>query len=547
MTSNTSPTSSSQITLACVASFVAGSVSTYLLLRRRSPRQEGGNLTTTTTTTAHPATTTPAAASTTALTTLAPTSSADFKTAGNSLLDWIVGYRTDCRDLPVMSTVPHNYLKDVLPESAPEQPESWSTILGDLDTKIVPGLTHWEASNKFFAYFKPHASYPAVLGELVCAGLNVMGFDWVASPACTELEVITLDWLAQILNLPARFFSKSKGPGGAVIQGSAGESCLVVLLAAILRKQKQNGGELPCARNLMVVYGSDQTHTIVKKACRILGVRYHVLATSEANGYGLQATEVQRAVEDDMRAGLVPIAVVATIGTTSSCAMDDVAGISKVCATFGLWHHIDAAYGGAYLCLDECSDLRNGLDGVDSFCVNCHKKLLCPFDLAALYLADRGPVIHALSIDSEYLRNEHSESGAVVDYENWQLPLGRRFRALKLWFVLRRFGAEGIRGHVRKGMQLRKVVGDLVRADGRFEIAAKPSLSLLCFKLAGRSNSDQQRLLASVKATGECFIIHTKLGDQVVLRFACGGVEQTEDDVRKAWAVIAGKASELFG
>lgn len=468
----------------------------------------------------------------------------DFLQAGGALLQWIVDYRKSCRDLPVISQVPHNYLKDLLPPSAPSSPEPWGAILADLDSKIVPGLTHWEASNRFFAYFKPHSSYPAVLGEMLCAGLNVMGFDWIASPACTELEVVTLDWLGKILNLPDTFLSSAKGPGGGVIQGSAGESCIVVLLAAVLRQGQTGDGE-PIARDRMVVYGSDQTHTIVKKACRVLGVRYHILPTRKVDDWSLQADVVEGAVEADKAAGLVPIAVVGTIGTTSSCAHDDIPAIAAVCKARGLWLHIDAAYGGAYLCLAEYKHLLSGLESVDSFCVNCHKKLLCPFDLAALYLADRGPVVQALSVDSEYLRNEHSESGAVNDFENWQLPLGRRFRALKLWFVLRRFGADGMRAHVRKGVQLRRVAEELIRADPRFEIAAKPSLSLVCFRLKGQGNEAQQRLLQGVKATGLCFIIHTKLGGEVVLRLACGGVEQCADDVRRAWAVISSIADGL--
>ena len=468
-----------------------------------------------------------------------------FRSAGAYLLDWIVKYREDCRSLPVISQMPHNYLSKVLPETAPAKPEPWSAIFRDLDDVIVPGLTHWCASNKFFAYFKPHSAYPAVLGEMVCAGLNVMGFDWIASPACTELEVVTLDWLAQILCLPRSFLNCESGPGGSVIQGSAGESAIVVILAAILKVQNSKEGQ-HLERDEMVVLGSDQTHTIVKKACRVLGVQYHEIMTDAQEHWGMQQAQVVSGIEQCMGKGMHPIVVVATTGTTSSCAFDDVEGIGKVCKARHIWLHLDAAYGGAYACLPECAHLFKGIELADSFCVNAHKKLLCPFDLSALYLADRHPVIAALSVDSEYLRNEHSDSGAVVDYENWQLPLGRRFRALKLWFVLRRFGQEGIVNHVRSGITYRKAVEEMIKNDaGLFELAAPPSLSLVCFRLKGRAEQDQLELLDRVKKTGECFIIHTRLGGEVVLRFACGGVEQTLADVKQAWGVISNEAAKM--
>jgi tyrosine decarboxylase len=250
-----------------------------------------------------------------------PHDPADFQAWGQHILSWLVEYRTSCQDLPVLSTVQPNYLRDALPDSAPTQGESWQAIMEDLNTLIVPGLTHWESSRKFFAYFKPHSSYPAVLGETLCAGLNVMGFDWIASPACTELEVVTLDWLAKILHLPKCFLSSDSGPGGGVIQGSAGESATVALTAAIERTRSCTGGSAisvnggPLRRDLMVVYGSDQTHTIVKKACMILGVRWRPLPTGKAHDWALQPDVLQHAIEEDRARGLTPIACVATTGT----------------------------------------------------------------------------------------------------------------------------------------------------------------------------------------------------------------------------------------
>lgn len=242
---------------------------------------------------------------------------ADFEAWGKALLAWLTTYRTKCKSLPVISRVEPNYLRNALPTSAPEKPEHWSSIMSDLDSKILPGLTHWEASNKFFAYFKPHSSYPAVLGELVCAGLNVMGFDWIASPCCTELEVVTMDWLAKFLNLPSQFLHSAEGPGGGVIQGSAGESATVVLLAAITKAKKK----FPkLTREKMVVYCSDQTHAIVQKATMILGIHFRSIPTSKETNYALNPDRLGANLRRSKKDGLIPIAVIATTGTTSSCA-----------------------------------------------------------------------------------------------------------------------------------------------------------------------------------------------------------------------------------
>lgn len=469
----------------------------------------------------------------------------NFISAGRFILSWIVNYRSNTvKDLPVISRAQPNYLVKIVPHIAPEEPQSWKDIFTDVDRILVPGLTNWQSTSKFFAYFKPHASFPAVLGELLCAGLNVMGFDWIASPCCTELEVCVLDWLAKFLGLPETYWNLSPGPGGSVIQGSAGETCIVVILAAIVRYQKQHG---VTSRDKMVVYGSDQTHAIVEKACMILGiVHYRQLPTTREFAFGLQAAPLREAIAADLREDLIPLVVVATAGTTSSCAFDAIADIVSVAREVGLWVHVDAAYGGAYACLPELASSFHGLHLVDSLCVNCHKKLLCPFDICAMYVSDRGPILQALSLQPEYLKNAASASGAVVDYEHWQLPLGRRFRALKLWFVFRRFGAKGVREHVRQGVRLCRHVEGLVRANPLFELPVPPSLSLVCFRVKGRPDEDQRLLLDRVRATGQCFIIHTKLGGEVVLRFACGGIEQTEDDVAKGWRVIETEAALLF-
>lgn len=412
----------------------------------------------------------------------------------------------------------------------------------DLDTLIVPGLTHWQASNRFFAYFKAHSSYPAVLGEMVCAGLNVMGFDWIASPACTELEVVVLEWLARLLHLPSKFLGSEPGPGGGVIQGSAGEAAIVALLGAI-RQVEAAKGFTP--RQDMVVFCSDQTHTIIEKAALILGIGYREVGTHFDDGLRLRGASLREAVLAVLADGRIPIAAVATPGTTSACSFDAIDEVALVCEEFKMWLHVDAAYGGAYACLPELRHKFVGVEKADSFVVNCHKKLLCPFDIAALFLADRRPVIEALSVHPEYLKNCASDSGAVVDFEHWQLPLGRRFRALKLWFVLRRYGEEGIRQHIRNGVSLANHFSKLVEESRELELAAPVSLSLVCFRLQNREEDVQQSFLAELRRGGQVFLIHTRLGGKFVIRFACGGIEQSFEDVTAAFHVIRDVATRF--
>ena len=296
--------------------------------------------------------------------------------------------------------------------------------------------------------------------------------------------------------------------------------------------------EVP-SRDSMVIICSDQTHAIIKKACMILGIgHYKQIKTTRENNYALSPLDLEEAILEEVSLGHTVTAIVATLGTTSSCAFDPVLEISNVARKYNIWIHIDAAYGGAYACLPELQHLFAGLEYVDSFVVNCHKKLLCPFDISALYVADRKPILEALSLQPEYLKNAASESGTVVDYEHWQLPLGRRFRALKLWFVFRRFGQDKLLKHIRQGIKLSQYFSSLLKTCSDMELVVPVSLSLVCFRLKDKNNDSQKCFIEAIKSSGDCFIIHTKLSDDIVLRFACGGIEQSENDVLKAWSVI---------
>lgn len=491
----------------------------------------------------------------------------DFINTGNFVLRWIANYRTKTANTcSVISRVAPNYLVKALPCVPPKSQESWSDIFSDIDKLIVPGLTHWESTSKFFAYFKTHSSYPAVLADLLCAGLNVIGFDWIASPAATELEVVVLDWLAKFLNLPTKYLNLAEGSGiytiyhlddiltlfvvqgGSVIQGSSGEAAIVAFLAAITRKKaeyKRNNKEPPMREN-MVVIGSDQNHAIVKKACMVLGIgHYHQIPARKENDFAVDAKDIGMAVEEQINKGYVPIVLVATTGTTSSCACDPLQEMGQIASQYDMWFHIDAAYGGVFACLPEMRHFFNGIESFDSFAVNCHKKLLCPFDITAMYVLDRKPILDALSLQPEYLRNAASESGAVVDYQHWQMPLGRRFRSLKLWFVFRRYGSDGLMRHLRQTIELSEYFASLMLQHGAFELVVPVRFGLVCFRLKNKNEDQHKIFLDAVKHTGDCFIIHTKLNNEMVLRFACGGLEQSKEDIAGGWVVISRVYNEM--
>jgi len=522
-----------------------------------------------------------------------------FRRNGHALVDWVASYRERCSELPVRSMVSPGYLQELLPAEAPEVGEPWEAIMRDVDRAILPGLTHCE-SGRFFAYFKAHAAYASVLGELLAAGLNVMGFNWIASPACTELEILTLNWLGKALGLPEEFLlrdqhrpaaatsatSSGGAFGGGVIQGSSGEAVIVVMLAAQSRALKQaaaaaaaasGGGEDPEAEGFVeteewrkktisrfVVYVSDQAHAIVQKGCVVLGIpmcRLRVLPTELADAYSLRPEVLSGAMKADIVAGLLPLMVVPTVGSRSTTALDPIGLLAdaarSAAASAGSaiqpWVHVDAAYGGSYAVCEEFRYIFEGIERADSLAVNAHKKLLVNFDCCALWVKDRRPLLESLSLGGltpEALRNPATGTGSCVDYKDWQLPLGRRFRALKLWCVMRSLGTQGLQAHLRNGVRLAIAFEAKVRAHPDFEVYVERKMALVCFRLrpprlVGSGGSEQERanelnqaLQDRLDARGKVFLIHAKVSGSIVLRMAIGGLDHTDEDIAKAWEEI---------
>ena len=402
-------------------------------------------------------------------------------------------------------------------------------MMADVDDIILPGITHWQSPN-FFAYFPANASFPSILGELLSAGLGVQGMLWQTSPACTELETHVLDWLVGMLGLPETFLSTSAG--GGVIQDTASSAVLAVLLAARdritnyelgIRNEESGGGHRGPSSVIgndarLRAYCSTQTHSSMAKAAGIAGMgRANVRAIAVDNDYAMYPDELRRQLEVDRAAGLSPFFVVATIGTTSSTALDPIRAVGEVCREFGVWLHVDAAMAGTAALCPEFRDMQDGLELADSYAFNPHKWMFTNFDCDCLWVADRAALIRALSILPEYLKNAATEAGAVIDYRDWHVQLGRRFRALKLWFVIRHYGVEGLQHHVREHVRLAQQFAAWVAAEPAFELAAPAPLNLVCFRLREGGDEANRALLERLNASGKLYLTHTVLDGRCLL------------------------------
>lgn len=446
----------------------------------------------------------------------------DFRRAGHQMIDWIADYWESIEDRPVLSQVEPGDIRAALPPAPPEHGESWDDIMTDVDELIMPGITHWQSPN-FFAYFPANASPPSVLGELLSAGLGVQGMLWATSPACTELETHMVDWIVDLCGLPQRFHSS--GAGGGTIQDSASSGALVAILSARERVAGQwRPGEL-------VAYASEHAHSSMLKGCKIAGLREEQVRSIPAGtDHAMDPQALRMAMLDDIAEDRRPFFVQATSGTTSSTAFDPIDEIADICKEFGAWLHVDGAFAGAAAVAPEFRFVNAGLERADSYVFNPHKWLLTNFDCSLMFIADRGPMVAALSVLPEYLRNAASDAGAVVDYRDWQIPLGRRFRALKLWFVIRTHGAEGLADFVRSHVEMAKGFEAKIAAHPKYEVVAPTPLSLVTFRHTG-GDADNERLRDAINSGGQAYLTHTKLDDQIVLRLAIGAARTEQRHV----------------
>ncbi|PYX87806.1 MAG: aspartate aminotransferase family protein [Acidobacteria bacterium] len=464
----------------------------------------------------------------------------DFRRHGHQVIDWIADYYKNIESFAVLSRVEPGQIRNSLQLHAPTKGESFDTILRDVD-KLLPGITHWQSPN-FFAYFCANTSGPAILGDLLSSGLGVQGMLWSTSPACTELETHVLDWLVPMLGLPDKFLSTSAG--GGVIQDTASSATLCAVLAARERATNFASNEKGCDGRL-VAYTSSQAHSSIEKAIKIAGIGISNLRLIEVDkNFAMKPAALASRIEEDKRAGLIPCFVCATVGTTSSNAMDPLAEIGAICRQHNLWLHVDAAMSGTAALCPEFRHLQNGVEFADSYCFNPHKWMFTNFDCDCFWVADRRSLIQTLSILPEYLRNKATESGAVFDYRDWHIQLGRRFRSLKLWFVIRHYGIEGLQHHIRQHVALAREFLQWLKADARFELAAPAPLNLVCFRHRGGDEANQT-LMDRLNRSGDLYLTHTKLNGTLTLRLCVGQTNTERRHVERAWARIQQEAERL--
>jgi aromatic-L-amino-acid/L-tryptophan decarboxylase len=465
----------------------------------------------------------------------------EFRRQGHAMVDWIADYHSRIESFPVLSQVKPGEIRSHLPANAPQRGEAFDEIMRDIERVILPGITHWQSPN-FFAYFPANASGPAILGDLLSSGLGVQGMLWSTSPACTELETQVLDWLVPMLGLPEKFLSTSNG--GGVIQDTASSSSLVALLIARERATEFASNRKGCNGRL-VAYCSTQTHSSIEKAMKIAGMGSENLRQIgvDAN-FAMRPEALALQIEVDIKAKLIPCFVCATVGTTSSCAVDPVGEIARICRDHSLWLHVDAAMSGTAALCPELRYIHDGVEFADSYCFNPHKWMFTNFDCNVFYVADRRHLIQTLSVLPEYLRNQATESGAVIDYRDWHIQLGRRFRSLKLWFVIRHYGIEGLQHHIREHVRLARQFADWVRNDSRFELAAPANLNLVCFRLLS-GDAANKALMDRLNGSGDLYLTHTKLEGKFTLRFCVGQTNTRAHHVEHAWKRIQEETEKL--
>ena len=465
----------------------------------------------------------------------------EFRRYGHAVVDWIADYQSRVETFPVLSQAKPGEIRASLPANPPAQGEDFDALLKDVDKLILPGVTHWQSPN-FFAYFPCNASGPGILGDLLASGLGVQGMLWSTSPACTELETHVLDWLVGMLGLPPKFLST--GAGGGVIQDTASSAVLCALLAARERATAYASNKVGCNGKL-IAYASTQTHSSLEKAAMIAGIGTQNLRLIEVDEkFAMRPDALERQIETDRRAGLTPIFVCATVGTTSSNAMDPVAEIGEICRNNNLWLHVDAAMSGTAMVCPEFRLLQNGVELADSYNFNPHKWMGANFDCSCFWVADRKALIQTLSILPEYLRNQATESGAVIDYRDWHIQLGRRFRSLKLWFVIRYYGVEGLQRNVRDHVHLAQEFAEWARKDDRFELAAPVPLNLVCFRHKAEDAANQA-IMERLNRSGDLFLTHTRLNGKLTLRLSVGQMHTKARHVEKAWERIKEEAGRL--
>ena len=467
----------------------------------------------------------------------------EFRQYGHSFVDWMADFFKEVDRLPVKSQVRPGEIYRQIPESPPAESETIDQIMQDFQQIILPGMTHWQSPN-FFAYFPANSSYPSVLAEMLTAAMGAQCMVWDTSPAAAELEEKMMNWLRQMTGLPESW--------SGVIQDTASSATLVAILSAREKYSDFQVNETGIHHQKSFrVYCTSETHSSLEKAVKIAGLgKKNLIRVAVDKQLRMRPEDLEQAIENDLKNGKAPLAVVATIGTTSSTAIDPLEPIARICRKYDIWLHVDAALAGTALVLPEYRWMIRGIEHADSFVFNPHKWMFTNFDCSAYFVRDRETLIRTFEILPEYLKTK--SRGMVNDYRDWGIALGRRFRALKLWFVIRNFGVQGIQERVRLHITFARKLADEIRKQPDFELLNEPQLNTVCFRFRPtRITQDQEldalneKLLSALNASGKLFLSHTRLNGKYTLRMVTSQTYVKEKHVMMAWDLIRRTASEI--
>lgn len=469
----------------------------------------------------------------------------DFKERAGELLEWIGKYYGEIENYPVQSKVLPREIFDKLPATAPDKPEDFKDIFKDFNEIIMAGITHWQHP-RFMGYFPANTSYPSILGEMLTASLGVQCMSWITSPAATELEEVVMNWLKGMLGIPDDFYG--------VIQDSASSATLAAVLTA---REKFSNFQVNLRHSIQDLgyraYCSEQAHSSVEKAIKIAGIGSVNLRKIEVNDRFEMDTDIlEKRIRNDLQNNNKPMIVVATIGTTGTTSVDPLKEIARICKKYNIWLHVDAALAGSAMVIPEMRKHFDGLESADSLVLNPHKWMFTNFDCSAFFIKDKQSLIKTFSVDAEYLKTNFDNSD-VNNYRDWGVQLGRRFRALKLWFIIRSFGVEGIREKIKEHIQIANKIKDLFESNNNFELMAPVPFNCICFRLNPGDISEYEELNnlnkkfhENINSSGKLFLTHTVLNKKYVIRMVLGQTYLSEKHALEAFDVIIEEAEKLL-
>ncbi|ESN98404.1 hypothetical protein HELRODRAFT_84403 [Helobdella robusta] len=469
--------------------------------------------------------------------------SKEFRRRGREMVDYIADYFENIEQRRVFPDVQPGYLKELVPSEPPQHPDSWDNIMNDITRCILPGITNWQHPH-FHAYFPSNNSYPSMLAEFLVDAFGAVCFSWASCPASTELEVIVMDWIANMIALPKKFLH-SNGVGGGVTQSTASECILISMLVARHKALKNlshlhQNLEPGVLLDKLVAYRSKYAHSCAEKTGMLSLVKMRELDVDEK--FSLRGNTLEKAIQEDKRNGLVPFYVFATLGTTSVVSFDNIKEIGEVCSREKIWLHVDAAYAGSAFVCPEFRVYMEGIENVQSFDLNPQKWMLMNAECSALWIDDKEALIDAMTVDPLYLQHNHSDK--TEDFRHWSVTLGRRFRSLKMWAVLRSYGVTGLQNHIKNHCKMAKYFETLMLTDARFQIVGQVTLGLVCFKL--RDNQLTEKLLSSLNSSGKMHLVPAAVNDDYIIRFAVCFQKINEDHIRKSWEIIRDTATKIL-